>query len=83
MTKDLENAAVTIDNSPLVDPDDRVMTLAEFDTSVGISAATRRRLVAAGKGPTITNLSDHRKGVTVKNRRRWLAQRSGNPPNAV
>jgi hypothetical protein len=59
-----------------VDPDDRVMTLAEWRTLRRISASTERRMRAAGKGPKLTQLSDHLLGVTVRDDRAWLAARS-------
>jgi hypothetical protein len=60
-----------------IDPDDRVMTLAEWRTLRRISPSTERRMRAAGKGPKLTHLSDHLLGVTVRDDRAWLAARSG------
>jgi hypothetical protein len=62
---------------PHINPDDVVMSLAEFYASVDISAATGRRLIKSGRGPVITELSERRRGVTTKHRREWLAARSG------
>jgi hypothetical protein len=39
---------------------DRVNSFAEWCRRTGISPATGRRLIAAGKGPTITWLSERR-----------------------
>jgi hypothetical protein len=61
----------------LIDPDDRVMTLSEWFAVNRISPATGRRLIKSGKGPTITYLSERRKGVTVGNNRKWREARSG------
>jgi hypothetical protein len=62
-----------------LDPDDRVMTLAEWRKLRRISASTERRMRAAGKGPKLTRLSDHLLGVTVRDDRAWLAARSSAP----
>jgi hypothetical protein len=59
-----------------VDPGDRVMTLGEWRTLRRISASTERRMRAAGSGPTLTHISDHLLGVTVRDDRAWLAARS-------
>jgi len=60
-----------------VDPDEMVLTLSEWFAVNRISPATGRRLIRSGKGPTITNLSERRKGVTVGNNRKWREARSG------
>jgi hypothetical protein len=60
----------------VLDPDDRVMTLAEWCALRRISASTERRMRAAGSGPKLTHLSDHLLGVTVRDDRAWLAARS-------
>jgi hypothetical protein len=60
-----------------IDPDDRVLTFAEWCELNRVSAATGRRLIAAGHGPVITHLSERRIGITVGANRRWLAARSG------
>jgi hypothetical protein len=59
-----------------VDPGDRVMTLGEWRALRRISASTERRMRAAGSGPTLTHISDHLLGVTVRDDRAWLAARS-------
>jgi hypothetical protein len=60
-----------------IDLDDRVMTLSEWCAVNRISPATGRRIIASGKGPVITHLSERRRGVTVGNNRKWREARSG------
>jgi hypothetical protein len=58
-------------------PDDnRVLTLAQWCALNGISLATGRRLINAGTGPVITQLSPRRIGVTVRDNRPWQASRA-------
>lgn len=60
-----------------IPPDDnRVLTFKQWCALNGISAATGRRIINAGTGPVITQLSPRRIGVTVANNRAWLASRS-------
>jgi predicted site-specific integrase-resolvase len=56
--------------------DQRVMTIREWCEVNGFSWDTGRRLRRAGKGPTITQLSDRRIGVTIADNRRWQQGRS-------
>jgi hypothetical protein len=42
----------------------------------GVSLATLRREIKAGRGPTLTWLSQRRCGVQRRHRREWLDQRS-------
>jgi hypothetical protein len=55
--------------------DQRVMTFAQWCRVNGFSLKTGRRLIAAGKGPVVTQTSDRRIGITVGNNRRWQAAR--------
>jgi predicted site-specific integrase-resolvase len=55
--------------------DQRVMTFRQWCQFNAFSAATGRRLIKAGKGPIVTQLSDRRIGVTVGNNRRWQQSR--------
>jgi hypothetical protein len=55
--------------------DMRVMTLRQWCEVNGFSFATGLRLIRAGKGPTITQLSPRRIGITVANNRKWQAAR--------
>jgi prophage regulatory protein len=60
----------------VVDPADRVMTLAEFAAAAGISIATVHRRIADGTGPRTIRLSERRLGVRVRDYRAWLDARS-------
>jgi hypothetical protein len=55
--------------------DQRVMTLRQWCEVNGFSWDTGRRLIKAGKGPIITQISDRRIGVTIGNNRRWQQSR--------
>jgi len=55
--------------------DQRVMTFPQWCEVNGFSIWTGKRLVAAGKGPKITQISDRRIGITVGNNRRWQKSR--------
>jgi hypothetical protein len=61
----------------LVDPDDRVLTFAEWCHVNRISPATGRRIIASGAGPVVTRLSERRIGITAGNNRKWREARSG------
>ncbi len=59
-----------------LDPDDnRVLSFAQWCALNGISFATGRRLINAGKGPSIIQLSPRRIGITVRDNRLWQASR--------
>jgi hypothetical protein len=60
-----------------IDPDDRVLTFAEWCELNRISPATGRRMIAGGDGPVVTRLSERRIGITVGANRRWRDARSG------
>jgi hypothetical protein len=60
-----------------IDPDDRVLTFAEWCELNRISPATGRRIIASGAGPVVTRLSERRIGITVGANRRWRDARSG------
>jgi predicted site-specific integrase-resolvase len=55
--------------------DARVMTIPQWAEVNGFSIWTAQRLIKAGKGPKITQISDRRIGVTVANNRKWQAAR--------
>jgi len=55
--------------------DQRVMTIAQWCEVNGFSPWTGKRLIKAGKGPKITQISDRRIGITVANNRRWQQAR--------
>jgi hypothetical protein len=55
--------------------DQRVMTLAQWCEVNGFSWWTGQRLVKAGKGPKILQLSPRRIGITVAANREWQQAR--------
>jgi hypothetical protein len=55
--------------------DMRVMSLPQWAEVCGFSIWTGKRLIAAGKGPVITQISERRIGVTVGNNRAWQKSR--------
>jgi predicted DNA-binding transcriptional regulator AlpA len=55
---------------------DRVHSLGEFAAIVGISLPTLRRLISAGEGPQITQLSARRVGVRDSHGQQWLEERA-------
>jgi hypothetical protein len=55
--------------------DQRVLTIAQWCEVNGFSLDTGRRLIKAGKGPVITQISDRRIGVTIGNNRHWQQSR--------
>jgi hypothetical protein len=55
--------------------DQRVMTIPQWCEVCGFSLVTGRRLLKAGKGPVVTQISDRRVGITIANNRRWQASR--------
>jgi hypothetical protein len=64
-------------NAASILPDlDRVTSFVEWCDRVNISPATGRRLIAAGKGPTITWLSERRMGIRERHHLEWLDARA-------
>jgi hypothetical protein len=63
--------SVSASNDP-----DRVSSFVEWCKRVNISPATGRRLIAAGKGPTITWLSERRMGIRERHHLEWLDARA-------
>jgi hypothetical protein len=63
---------------PLLDlpNDSHVMTFAQWCEVASIGQRTGRRILASGTGPTVTNLSDRRIGITFRHHREWLARRA-------
>jgi predicted DNA-binding transcriptional regulator AlpA len=55
--------------------DDRVMTKKQWCQLNGFSRDTGDRLIKSGKGPKITQTSDRRIGITVRNNRLWQRSR--------
>src|SRR5262249_7101681 len=56
--------------------DEQVLSFAQWCALNGISKRTGRRLLAAGDGPVVTQLSEKRIGITVRNNRAWQASRA-------
>jgi len=52
-----------------------VLTIPQWAALNGLSYWTAKRLLRAGKGPKITQISDRRVGITVGNNRKWQASR--------
>ncbi len=52
----------------------RVRTFPETAEIAGISLATFRRILKAGKGPRVTAVSEKRRGVTDRDREAWLEE---------
>jgi hypothetical protein len=55
--------------------DQRVMTIGQWAVVNNFSLWTGKRLIKAGKGPRITQISDRRIGITVANNRAWQKSR--------
>jgi predicted DNA-binding transcriptional regulator AlpA len=55
--------------------DQRVMSFAQWCEFNGFSQRTGWRVIKAGKGPKVTQLSDRRIGITVANNRAWQQSR--------
>jgi hypothetical protein len=64
------------DDLPPLPDDDEVLTFLDWCRLNTIGARTGRKIRASGKGPTFTQLSDRRIGVTKRNNRIWQAQRA-------
>ena len=62
--------------------DQRVMTIGQWCEVNGFSWHTGKRLIKAGKGPVITQISDRRIGITVGNNRKWQQARARTNANA-
>jgi hypothetical protein len=61
---------------PLTADDLKVLSFKEWCRLCGFSLATGRRIINAGIGPVITQLSARRIGVTVANHLAWQASRA-------
>jgi hypothetical protein len=61
--------------SVVVRDDQCVMTFREWCTLNSFSKDTGRRLIKAGQGPKITQLSPRRIGITVRANREWQQAR--------
>jgi hypothetical protein len=63
--------------------DQRVMTIGQWCEINGFSIWTGQRLLKAGKGPVITQISDRRIGITVANNRAWQKARERTSPDTA
>jgi hypothetical protein len=61
-------------------PDDACLTLREWAILNNLSERQGRRILNGGDGPTVTMLSTQKKGVTVRENRRWQESRSRRSP---
>jgi predicted DNA-binding transcriptional regulator AlpA len=66
-----------MDTTATAIPLNRVRSYPETAEIAGISLATFRRLLKAGKGPRVTALSEKRRGVSDRDREAWLEERAG------
>ena len=58
-------------------PDDhRVLSFRHWCELNGLSLSTGRRIISAGTGPIITQLSPRRIGITIANNRAWQESRA-------
>jgi hypothetical protein len=58
------------------DSDHRVLSFRDWCSLNGFSTATGRRIISAGIGPVVTQLSARRIGITVANNAVWQASRA-------
>jgi predicted DNA-binding transcriptional regulator AlpA len=58
---------------PPAEDDDIIDSLPETAKWLGLSYSTLRRILAAGKGPRVVQLSARRLGMRRRNRREWVA----------
>lgn len=65
------------------DDGDRVMSFRQWCALNNFSAATGRRVLAAGAGPPVIRLSSRRIGIRLRDNRAWQDQRANvDTPNA-
>jgi hypothetical protein len=60
----------------LVEDDDAVLSFKEWCALNGHSERQGRRMLTSGHGPTVTQLSDRRIGISRRNNREWQAARA-------
>ena len=56
--------------------DEQVLSFHQWCALNGFSPRTGRRILASANGPTVTQISDKRIGITVGNNRAWQASRA-------
>jgi predicted DNA-binding transcriptional regulator AlpA len=72
---DLAHASIAAAVVPAVTNPYQVMSLAEWAKLNGFHISTAKRLIAAGDGPRIIQLSEHRVGVRHIDNQKWQEQR--------
>jgi predicted DNA-binding transcriptional regulator AlpA len=55
--------------------DDRILSFRQWCESLGISTSTGRRLIAAGEGPPVLQLSARRLGIRMSDALAWQETR--------
>jgi predicted DNA-binding transcriptional regulator AlpA len=60
---------------PGVDDDNRVLSFRQWCEINGFSRSTGQRIIAAGKGPRLIQLSERRIGIRLSDHRRWQEAR--------
>lgn len=58
---------------------DRVESFKQFCDRNGVGLSTLKRLIARGEGPTVTVLSERRKGIRASHAKEWLESRAQRP----
>ena len=64
---------MTTDDKPDLD---RITLLPDWFRRIGLPQRSGRRLIASGRGPTITNLTERCKGVRERDHLAWLEARA-------
>jgi len=62
---------------------DRVTPLAEWFNRIGLPYRSGIRLIASGQGPTVTILTERRKGIRERDHIAWLERRRSAPDTAA
>lgn len=70
MAQEIEKLIAKLANAVVLN-DDEVIDLRTFDRLQGTSPATRKRLFAAGKGPPVVQLSERRRGIVMRDYKKW------------
>jgi hypothetical protein len=66
----------TLEALPHYDPDNRILSFRQWCELNCLSESTGRRILAAGTGPTVLQLSERRIGISIKANRVWQAGRA-------
>jgi hypothetical protein len=72
------NRGPPLDDGPVpgVADDHRVLSFRQWCELNGFSPSTGRRIIGAGNGPIITQLSSRRIGITIRNNAAWQQSRA-------